>query len=488
MAGYGAIVIKGSSDMPVVVAIHDDRVFFRDASTLWGMSSVFTIDRIVRQGEPNPGLRSVMVIGKAGESKVTYACVTVDVYRHFGRLGLGAVFGAKKLKGLVVSGKRSLPVSDGKEYRRAYDGIYEAAVASPIMKKYHDLGTPQNILSLNAFGGFPTRNLKSAKFEAADKISGEAFAEHYLGRRVACAHCPVACVHIAALREPHPREPYFYKTSMVGYDYEPICAVGPMLGVGDPEGVLKLLDAIEKVGMDSMSVGPVLSWATEAMEKGLVSQEQAGGLKLEWGGVAAYTDAIRRIAGQPNEFYAALARGVEHASSKYGGQDFALAFGGNEMPGYHTGPGAHAGYLVGARHSHLDNAGYSVDQKVIARKAVTPEELGDMLVVEESWRQVLTSLVVCYFAREIYEEETVLGALQAAGLDVGAERLSEIGAEIYRDKFRFKVREGFSFEKLRIPKRILQTAAPVGGLNEEFLRKTIDRVRTAALASAGPRR
>jgi len=46
---------------------------------------------------------------------------------------------------------------------------------------------------------------------------------------------------------------------------------------------------------------------------------------------------------------------------------FALAFGGNEMPGYHTGPACHLTCLTGARHRHLDSAGYSLDQKAGAR-------------------------------------------------------------------------------------------------------------------------
>jgi len=46
---------------------------------------------------------------------------------------------------LVVSGKRSLPVADGKLYRQVYDGIHQAAVASPVMKKYHDLGTAEKL-------------------------------------------------------------------------------------------------------------------------------------------------------------------------------------------------------------------------------------------------------------------------------------------------------------------------------------------------------
>jgi aldehyde:ferredoxin oxidoreductase len=86
----------------------------------------------------------------------------------------------------------------------------------------------------------------------------------------------------------------------------------------------------------------------------------------------------QRIVSQPNDFYRALARGAEHAASIYGGLDFALAFGGNEMPGYHTGPGCHLGYLTGARHSHLDSAGYSLDQKAAAKgEALTPDGVAE---------------------------------------------------------------------------------------------------------------
>ena len=149
MAGYGAIVIKGNSDIPLYLAIHGNRVYFRDASSLWGMRSSFTAGRIIMQNEPGAGLRTVMRIGRAGENLVSYACVTVETYRHFGRLGLGAVFGSKKLKAIIISGKRSLPVKNGKLYRKVYDEIYQAAENSPLMEKYHDLGTAGNILPLN---------------------------------------------------------------------------------------------------------------------------------------------------------------------------------------------------------------------------------------------------------------------------------------------------------------------------------------------------
>jgi len=474
MAGCGAIVIRGRSSMPIYLMIDGDQVHFRDASALWGMRSSYTVGTVLRDLEGGGGARTIMRIGRAGERGVSYASVITETYRHFGRLGLGAVFGSKQLKALVITGRRSLPVNDRKVYRKTYDDIFKIATDSPVMKKYHELGTTMNINPLNAIGGLPTRNLQSAHFENAETISGEYLAEHYLGRRVACAHCPVACIHLAALRVPHPSEPYFYKTSMIGYDYELIYALGSMLGGSDTPGLLLLMDEVEVQGLDAMSAGVVLAWATEALEKGLISTDETDGLRLSWGDYPTYIQAAQRIVTQPNSFYRALAKGVELASSVYGGSEFALAFGGNEMPGYHTGPAAALTHLIGARHSHLDSAGYSIDQKAAQKgETLTPEGVAEALLIEERWRQVLASLVVCFFARGLYTPEVVLQALACAGYEWSAEDMGRLGVETLRAKHAFKAREGFDPTHLRIPRRILETASPLGLVDEEFLRKAI---------------
>ncbi|MBU0493347.1 MAG: aldehyde:ferredoxin oxidoreductase [Chloroflexi bacterium] len=472
MAGYGAIVIRGVSATPVYVVVEGDQVRFRDASALWGIRSAYTVGTVLRQREAGAGHRTIMRIGRAGERGVTYATVITETYRHFGRLGLGAVFGSKRLKALVISGSRDLPVRDRRAYREAYDAVFGAATESPLMRKYHELGTAMNVLPLNAIGALPTRNLQEARFEGAEAISGERLAEQYLGRRLACAHCPVACIHLAALRIPHPHEPYFYKTSMLGYDHEPIYATGSMLGDGDAPGMLQLMDEMEVQGLDVMSAGVALAWATEALARGLVTTQDTDGLTLAWGDFDAYIQAARRIVTQPTDLYRALARGVDHAAEVYGGADFALAFGGNEMPGYHTGPGCHLTYLTGARHSHLDSAGYSLDQKPGAAN-LTPEEVAQALLREEQWRQVLASLVVCFFARGVYTPEVIQRALDVAGVDLPEEAQVQLGVEILRRKNAFKVREGFDLPALRIPQRILETPSPLGQLDEAYLRRAM---------------
>lgn len=474
MAGFGAIVIKGKSRNPVYLSIHDDKVFFKDATTIWQMSSSFTAGRIIRQNEDESGLRSIMRIGQGGENMVSYAAVTTETYRHFGRMGLGAVFGSKMLKGINISGKSSIEVEESKSYRKLYKKLYNAAVDSPLMKKYHDLGTAGNVNTLNELDSLPTKNLRQSRLAGAEKISGEYLAKHFLGRRVACAHCPVGCIHLAAVREPSEHEEHFYKTTMVGYDFELIYALGSMIGISEPEPLLKLIDQVEKYGVDAMSIGVVMAWATEMMMKKKITIEDTDGLQLKWGEAKTYEQMVKKIVLQENDFYKALAKGSEYAADKYGGKEFALAFGKNEMAGYHTGPAAYLGFLIGARHSHLDNAGYAIDQTDMINNPLSSHEVIDKLMVEEGLRQLLSSLTVCFFSRGIYKIDVIRDTLKEMGINFTIEELNKLGEQIYLDKYRFKFREGFEFDKLHIPKRIFETPDLTGLITPEFIKEGLD--------------
>ncbi|MFV9677737.1 MAG: aldehyde ferredoxin oxidoreductase N-terminal domain-containing protein [Methanosarcinales archaeon] len=475
-AGYGAIVIKGASDIPLYLAIAGDEVKFRDASSIWSMEAV-TVGRVLREVEPGAGVRTIIRTGTAGGKMVRYACAVTETYRHFGRLGLGAVMGSKKLKALVISADKSveLPKQKRKEYKRVYDEIQDVVVKSDAMAKYHDLGTPGKIYSMNKLGGMAYKNLESARApeKVARELSGENIAEKYLSRRISCAHCPVGCVHLASLRELY-APGYYFKTSTMPYDNETIYSLGFMLGMERAEDYLRLNDTVDTVGMDAISTGVTLAWATEAYAKGLISKEHTDGLELKWGDVKVYSAAIKKIVEMPNEFYQSLAKGVEYASSVYGGQDYALAFGGNEMPEYHTGLACYLNNLTGARHSHLDSAGYDLDQKLIGTD-FSIEEVASALLKEEEWRQIPSSLVVCFFARKVFTPETVLKALGAIGLEGWTEdKLNDIGRDIHRAKMDFKFREGYDLTKLRIPKRIFEVPTPNGLLKEEDLRRAIE--------------
>jgi len=473
MAGLGAVVIKGASKTPIYLSIKNGKAEFKDATALWGVRSTYTVGRVLREREPWPGTRSIMRIGRAGERLVRYAGVVTETYRHFGRLGLGAVMGAKKLKAIVIGGRRRIKLAEPKKYKEIYKELYDKAVKTPLMRKYHDLGTPANILFLNKIGAFPTRNLTSSRFEDAYRISGEHMAETRLARRVACSHCPVACIHIASIRQEYPHEKYFYTTRYVSYDYEPTYSLGSMLGIGDEEGLLRLIEEVEVQGLDAISTGVVLAWATEAYIRGLVSGRDTI-VQPSWGDWETYIEMVRLIVDQPNEFYKTLALGSEEAARKYGGIDFAMSFGRNEMPGYHVGPATHLGYLIGARHSHLDNAGYSYDEKKLKEKEYPPpEKVVDDLIAEEAWRQILSSLVVCFFARGIYKPGIVAEALKPLGIRMSEEEILKLGWRIYSEKYRLKFELGFRVDDLRIPRRIYETLTPHGMIREEYMEEAL---------------
>ncbi len=469
-AGHEAIVIRGKAEQPSYISINDSEVKIKDATSIWGIEAQ-TTGMILREREPGVGRRSIIRIGPAGEARVRYAGVVVDTYRHFGRLGLGATFGSKNLKALVISGTETTKIPNAKRYREVYNRLYSTTVQTDVMEKYHDIGTSVNINVLNWLKGLPTKNFQLSSFADAENISGEMFADNYLARRLSCAGCPIGCVHIAALKSPFSPH-HEFEVRKVSYDYEPIYSLGSNLGVNTAEGVLRLIDVCERMGLDVMSAGVVLSWATEAYERDLITPQETLGLPLQWNNVDGYIKALENIVKAPNEFYAALAKGVDYASARFGGQEFAMALGGNEVSGYHTGPASIVGQLVGVRHSHLDNAGYSVDQKA-AKKQLDPEKMVDEIIKEDNSRGVFNSLVGCLFARGVYTEENIIDALGAVGIAKTKEDLQTLGESIFEEKYKFKIREGFDLSRARVPRRLFETTSTLGKVTPETVEEML---------------
>ena len=463
-AGHEAIVIRGAAERPSYISINNSEVKIKDATSIWGIEAQ-TVGMILREHEPGTGRRSIIRIGPAGENLVRYAGVLVDTYRHLGRLGLGAVFGSKKLKAMVISGTEHVEIPDHKRYREVYNKLYQTTVQTDVMEKYHDIGTSVNINVLNWLKGLPTKNFQSSSFPEAENISGEILADKYLFRRLSCAGCPIGCIHIAQLKSAFSTH-HEFEVRKVSYDYEPIYSLGSNLGVSSAEGLLQLIDACERLGLDVMSAGVVLAWATEAYERDMITPQETLGVPLQWNNVKSYMKALDFIVKQPNEFYAALARGVEYASAKYGGGDFAMALGGNEVSGYHTGPASIVGQIVGVRHSHLDNAGYSIDQKA-AKKQLSPEQMIDEIINEDNSRGVFNSLVGCLFARGVYTSDNIIDALGAVGIEKTKDDLDSLGKRIFDEKYRFKTREGFDLSKVRVPKRFYETVSTLGKVDPQ---------------------
>ncbi|MEM3074031.1 MAG: aldehyde ferredoxin oxidoreductase N-terminal domain-containing protein [Nitrososphaerales archaeon] len=477
-AGYGALVIKGSALHPQVLKIRDDRVELKTASSLWGLGT-----RAVDEALAEPiktGLQSIAAIGPAGEHMVLYSNVIVDLHHHFGRLGLGAVLGAKKIKAISIIGTKSITLEKPNAVKAFYEKIEHEVVATDKMLKYHNLGTPSNVLELNALGALPTRNFRERRFEGAEEMSGERFAETVFRRKVTCTNCPVACIHLGAFTKSFApehergRSEIIKEELVVAYNYEPMFALGSNLGISEPSRILELIELCEDLGLDAMMTGSVLAWVTEACERGVLD-EKILGIKQKWGDPDnIYPQMIRRIAESKDPFYAKLAQGLVKASERYGGNEFAASLGGNSPAGYATGYGHIVGTLVGARHSHLSNSGYSIDQQIISGKAKV-DDIAEFLVRQENWLYVLYSLVACYFSRSVYTPEYVVEALTTVGINTTKEELEKLGMKVFHNLYKFKMQEGFDLEKQYIPKLLKELDTPIGRLEPQTLNKIVKR-------------
>ncbi len=480
-AGIHVLRFVGKAPQLSYVVIEGDQVAIKRACSLQGMSALAT-ERCLRDREDSDYKRSIVRIGPAGERGSPFAAVTVDASRHFGRLGLGAVMGGKNLKAFVVTGGHYWKLENKAAYNVFYKKIYDTVVKSPTMRKYHELGTPVNVLPLNKIHGLPTRNFSQGSFEGAAGISGEHFADKHLSQQIACAHCQVGCIHMATLREQFSAEEHHYKTFKVSYDHELVFAWGSNLSISSSDDLLALLLVCEKQGWDSISMGVTLAWAVDAFIHGFIGPKETDGLILDFGDAATYKKVLKRIIAGHNEFYRDLEQGSAYCSRKYGGGDYAIAFGNNEAAGYVTGLHAFLGYATGVRHSHLDSAGYSADQSYL-QQPKTDEELTKGIYKEAVWRMIPNSLVVCLFARNVYAKEIILEGLNALGFTGWTEdRLMSLARRAHAMKNRYRIDRGFKWSELKLPGRLLRTATSTGHLTNERFAAEVARYQGLAEA------
>ncbi len=478
-ADLDALVVTGRATRPSCIAVGSRHLEVKEVHYLWGRD-LYTTGKMLRSMFRGAGHRSILRIGQAGENGSAMAGINVDSYRHFGRLGGGAVMGSKNLKGIVINGDGSFPLNGSKEYPKLFQDVYTKLTDTDMMSKYHDIGTPINMAVLNEVKMLPIRNLQKTTDPIISGITGEKFAELALLRNAACAGCPVGCIHIGFVRERFRKEHrYIYR--QVSYDHEPIFAVGSMLSVVDCFAVLAIIDVAEKMGLDVMSAGVALAWATEALEKGLISEKETI-VRLSFGDSEGYKQAMQHLGQGTNEFYRLLGQGTLKAAERYGGKDFACVLG-QEMGGYATGEVFFASQALGFRHSHLDSGGYSYDQK---EKSKDPAKAVDFLVKDEQGRVLLTSMVACLFARGVYTDALLAECLKSVGYGALADNLGSVSKNIQQLRWKTRIATGYRPEDVTIPKRFLEVTTSKGPMDGAFLAGLKDQYAKAIRSLAAP--
>jgi aldehyde:ferredoxin oxidoreductase len=236
------------------------------------------------------------------------------------------------------------------------------------------------------------------------------------------------------------------------------------------------------MGLDVMSGGVALAWATEALEKGIISEKETI-IPLKFGDAEGYKEAMMHLAMGTNAFYQTLSKGTMVAAERYNGKDFACVLG-QEMSGYATGEAFFTSQALGFRHSHLDSAGYSYDQKTDEKNA---EKAADFLVEDERGRVFLTSMVACLFARGVYNEELLGRCLNSVGYPDLAGSISDVSRHIQKLRWKTRFATGYDPKSVSIPKRFTEIVTWKGAIDVEYLHNLKDEYskRIIELATNG---
>ena len=150
---------------------------------------------------------AVLAVGPAGELKMSAAGIAATDMGgtpcdYAGRGGLGAVWGAKGLKAIVLD---DTGAKGGIEYkdRMSFLGISKAFTLQlkKNKKALKEFGTAIEVEISNELGYLPTRNYRYGKFEGADKISGEQMQKLIKQRggktsKACMPGCPIQCSNL----------------------------------------------------------------------------------------------------------------------------------------------------------------------------------------------------------------------------------------------------------------------------------------------------
>lgn len=339
-AGFDALIVEGQATEPCYLWIHDNAVEIRSANHLWGMDTAEAQEAILAELD-EPRAR-VCQIGPAGENLVRYACVVNDLTHFYGRSGLGAVMGAKKLRAVVVRGSARPEMADPDALREIASAFNRGFREHPGLSMHQEMGTSKGVLPLNKAGMLPTRNFHGGSFEGAEGISGQRMHETIFIKNDACHACAVRCKRVVGYDGPE----FTIDPIYGGPEYETIGAFGSGCMVDDIKIVAKANELCNRYCMDTIGCALTIACAIECYENGLLTTADTDGIELAFGDGEAILACVEK-ASRREGFGDRLAEGSRRLAERIGGNapQYAMQVKGQELPS-HT-PRAKWGVALG---------------------------------------------------------------------------------------------------------------------------------------------
>ena len=311
-AGYDHLVIRGRAIRPVYLLIRDDQVELRDADFLWGKTTWETED-LIRDKLGDEEVK-IICIGPAGERLVRSACVIADKARAAGKCGMGAVWGSKNLKAIVVKGTGAVEVAQPERFVEVVERFWKRIVASPLLKSYSKYGTTAGIVLsegelIMPYKNFQETSIPTKSIENFD-LGGRLYG--YKIKDQAKLACPVHCSKIYEIKE----GPYAGLVTE-GLQWQSVSNWGGKCAVDYGAALIKIETYCNQMGVDMDGSAGAISWAMECYQRGIISEKDTEGLKLEWGDHQLILELLRRLSYREG-FGNILAEGSKRASEIVG--------------------------------------------------------------------------------------------------------------------------------------------------------------------------
>lgn len=463
-AGYDGIIFEDCADKPCYLHIEDKTIEILDAQDLWG-KDIYETQAVLEEKYPR---HSVASIGPAGENLVKYACV-INGTRAAGRGGVGAVWGSKNLKAIVVKGSARIEPANNYAFKQLNRKFLDTLNGHPVTGTGMGLyGTPILTTAVNKSGVLPVKNFQEGIFDNVRAIAGETLKELF-EKRIPCPGCPIGC-----------GRSFLFDGVSNHLEYESLWALGPNCNFDDLKVIFEASEKCNRYGLDTISTGNTIAWFMECGEKGLVTDAP------KFGDAQAYLQLIDDIAFTRNQGVL-LAEGVRSAAEKVGHNsiDFACHVKGLEMPAYDPRglKGMALSYATsnsGATHLKA----YTVIQEILSTphyvdplaeegKAELVKEMQDVFAVLDSaeWCKFTSMAVFSTLKCEVDIYAKLLTT--ATGFFIDSTEFKKIGERIYNLERLFNNREGLTRADDQLPKRFLTETLPAG----PAMGKTVDNSR-----------
>jgi len=287
-AGFDHFVIRGKANRPVYLYVRDGEIEIRDANKVWG-AGVYDTQEIIRQ-ELEDEETQILCIGQAGENLVRFATVMTGRKNAAGRTGMGAVLGSKNLKAIACRGSMDIELSRPEEALEYNKEVIDQVISTKVSQIMQRWGTGFIYGVTNTTGLVRTRNFQYNQLPNSEDIECENLDKYSIGVD-GCFGCQVHCRHRYRIKEGE-----YAGTYAQGPEYTSQGAFGAEVGCRSMNTVLTGNHLVNDYGMDTLEVGSMIAWAMELYEKGIITDKDTNGLKLEWGNDDAVLETVKQMA------------------------------------------------------------------------------------------------------------------------------------------------------------------------------------------------